>query len=323
MRMEADSHVHCFGKLPTYGDYYGAPAASGWNVEFHDWLMTGFVAYRTRLRADGSQSTALPPVGWVIRLAESDMTVLCAVADYGGDSQGRPFPMCFYVGVPSPSWPGPTSGMLPAALGVLDRLADVHREVGRCLEADGQIDSLLVDRALDLSVLQTKASDDAWIDGARAIGFDDWFAGAAAVMRLKEVSAWCRATSLWGDTIAGSESESFEVTLRFPLSTRGSKAAQAAGWLRWLESRMNLKRRSLSLVVSSDVAREAGHFGVIARPIVADDFLMATPLCEALPYVDDAARVAAPADADPMSCDGQDGVPICWVDFVESGVGRP
>ena len=322
-RSAPDPRVRWFGKLPTYGDYHSSPTEQDWTVEFHDWLLQGFAAFRNRLSERTARRARLPLAGWVIRLPKSGMTVFSSVADYGGDSQGRPFPLCLYVGLPTSSWPGPTSGTLVEGLRILDGLVGLHGEVARFLNSPGSIESVFADRELDLSRVSDQAENGSWMRNARKVTLADWFAGAATALKIKDPAAWFRVAAEWGDHIAKLESEAFEATLRLPLSASVSVEVQTAGWLRWLESRMNLRRRVLSLAIVGDLRREAGHMNVIARAIVPDDFLLATPVSETLSYVDDLSR--AGTDAEGEEGPGLQGASAasaaCWIDFVEGRVG--
>ena len=96
---------------------------------------------------------------------------------------------------------------------------------------------------------------------------------------------------------------------------------QVAGWIRWLEQRMDLKRRFLSLIVSHDSGPATGRLTVIARSLMPEDLLLTTPLSGSLQYVDDLCALQAPggegtenAPADPISVRAPD----TWSDFVET-----
>ncbi|MBN2559716.1 MAG: hypothetical protein JXQ75_02135, partial [Phycisphaerae bacterium] len=108
-----DPRLRWFGKLPTYADYYNSTADEAWTREFNDWILDGYEIYYRRLksaeadepRGGNGGKRRLPISACVIRLPKSGMTVLASVQDYGGDMRGRPFPISFYVAVPSEEWP--------------------------------------------------------------------------------------------------------------------------------------------------------------------------------------------------------------------------
>jgi hypothetical protein len=312
-----DPALRWFGKLRTYGDYYSSPADQDWCVEFHDWILKGFVAYRTRAATLPGGGGRIPPTSFVLRLPASGVTVLASMADHGGDSKGRPFPLCFYVALPTPAWPGPTSGTIGGGLRILSQLADLHSQVSRLIESSGDVESLFVPQEVEVGNLAAPPEDTPWTDAASRLLLADWFAGASSLLRTKNPATWFQAADRWGRAIAGLESETFEATLRLPISTAGSVLVQGAGWLRWLESKMNLSRRRLSLAISADPPKRAGHLVVVARPLVPEDFLLTTPACESLPYVDDLCRVAPAAESDvdappiPIEASAR------WLNFVE------
>ena len=245
------------------------------------------------------------------------------MGDYGGDSKGRAFPLLFYVALPTHALPGPTSGTLCAIWSILGKLGQLHQEMGLLIEASGNVESLLTPQAIDLARLAESTEDATWSQAAGQLLLSDWFAGVSEQLTITDEAEWFRAAHRWGGTIASLEGDTFEATLRFPISTAGSAQIQGAGWLRWLESRMNLGRRRLSLVVSADPPHRAGHLVVVARPLVSEDFFLATPACESLAYVDDLARVApsSGSDADPPPTPLSES--STWLDFVESPVDNP
>jgi hypothetical protein len=135
-------------------------------------------------------------------------------------------------------------------------------------------------------------------------------------------AAWRRVSTDWGANIAKFESKTFEPTLRFPLAMKLQLAPQLAGWLRWLENRMDVKRRYLSLLVSGEPNNGPGRLSVVARDVVADDFVLVTPVSHTLSYVDDICRVAPPAaEGDPPAVDGTP-APASWLDFVSAAAAK-
>ncbi|MBK8269746.1 MAG: hypothetical protein IPK83_16200 [Planctomycetes bacterium] len=71
---------------------------------------------------------------------------------------------------------------------------------------------------------------------------------------------------------------------------------QIAGWIRWLERKMNLKERFLSLLFTTGGKNDVGYFTVIARPLVSEDFLLITAQAGNLSYLDDLTAIS-PQDA--------------------------
>ena len=314
-----DPALRWFGKLPTYGDYYSSSTDGDWTVEFHNWLLEGFVAYRSRIAATGIRSSGVSRSSWIVRLPKSNVTVLSSIADYGGDSQGRAFPLCFYVGLPTPSWPGPTGDTVLGAMGVLGRLADAHTEVDRLLASSQEVEPVFSPRGIDVAAVSAAVVDDSWRKDASATPMNQWFAGAAELLQAKDQKTWGRALMRWGQAIGALGPDAHGVTLRLPLSNAAVIDAQVAGWLRWLASYMDLASRQVSLAVVVDPPHHAGYLAVVVRPIMPEDFLLVTPAHDTLSYVDDACRLGAGEDsaASVTCCDGADR----WLDLVEGRLG--
>lgn len=328
-----DPRIRWFGKLPTYADYYSSGLDEEWVVEFNDWILEGFETYLRSFREKRTAASSavrssglarLPVAGLTIRLPKSGMTVLASVQDYGGDMVGRPFPLCFYVAVPTAQWTGPTSDRLAGASRVLSDLAQLHNEIVHFLNAPGGFKSLFDDRELDLTGIDGQTSDDSWLQAASAIPMADWFASAMEEPGTEGLDAWLERVGRWGERIAALESDTFEPTLCFPLARGVNLHLQTAGWIRWLESRLNLRRRALSLLlIDGSVDDQASRLMVIARYLSAGDFLLLTPLGSSLRYVDDLCR--AENTAGPTGDDGRQGplsrepVPAgSWADFVQA-----
>jgi len=320
-KLKSDPRIRWFGKLPTYPDYYSSPADEAWAVEFTDWVLKGFELYRSRMGGGGKSTTRLPVSGCAIRLPKSAMTVFASILDYGGDMRGRPFPLCFYAAVPTSQWMGPTSDHMLGASRLIRDLLALRREVPRFINSPGRFESVFGDREVDLDDTGIQAPDTSWLTAAKAVTLPQWFEEVKSGIKVREQDAWLRLVLAWGDNLASHESKDFGPTLRFPLAMRLSLDAQLAGWIRWLESRLDLAHRSLSLIVTGEPDDQVGHLTLIAREVVSDDFLLLTPLANTLPYLDDLSTVepgdgsddtkvgdasAAPPTASPGS----------WVDFV-------
>lgn len=290
-KQRPDPLVRWFGKLPTYADYYSTQASDGWSVEFNDWVLKGFETFQSRLAGHGHADHRMPVCGCALRLPDSGMTVFSSVFDYGGDMRGRPFPICFYAGVPSKSWPGPKSDAVPAAVHVVSELLALKRDVTRFLNSPGRLEAAFGNRQVDLARLEDQSYGERWQTTASAIPFSEWFDNAKDGLKVKDLDQWVTLATEWGNSLAKLDDASFEPTLRFPLAMRMPLDVQIAGWIRWLELRMKLDNRQLSLVVCGDTTQEVGSLTVIARDLVPEDFLLLTPLASSLGYLDDLTRI--------------------------------
>ncbi len=323
-KLKADARIRWFGKLPTYPDYYSSPADEGWAVEFNDWVLKGFELYRGR-GGESVRTARLPVSGGAIRLPKSGMTVIACFLDYGGDMRGRPFPLCFYAGVPTSQWPGPTSDCLIGVSRVIRDLLALRREIPRFINSPGRFESVFGDREVDLAGIDAETSDASWQATGRALSLDAWFEDVKDQLETADRGTWLRLVLDSGENLASHASKGIEPTLRFPLAMRHPLDTQLAGWVRWLETRLELSNRSLSLIVSGEPDSGSGHLAVIVREVVADDFLLLTPLVKTLPYVDDLSAAKPPddvADPDEMSdavSPTTDSLET-WADFVCSPV---
>jgi hypothetical protein len=320
-KAEPDPRLRWFGKLPTYADYYTSATDEEWAVEFNDWILKGFELYMSRGR-EGARVPRLPSAACILRLSKTPMTVFASVQDYGGDMRGRPFPLCFYVGLPSLDWPGPTSDRALAGLRVLYELTELRDRVIRFFNSPGRFDTAFGGREISLAGLSDQTGDLAWVAAARSLSLADWFQAVRPCLKADDLDSWCRTTAAWGENIAKLDSEDFGPTLRFPLVMTIPLEVQAAGWLRWLERHMDLKERLLSLVVSKDASGETGRLTVVAREVVPEDFLLMTSLAGSLSYVDDLCALAevgahdSQATASGVSDAGPVRAPEYWADFV-------
>ena len=168
-KLKPDPRVRWFGKLPTYPDYYSSQKDEDWVVEFNDWILKGFEIYQSRLRSQGVSVARLPVSGCAVRLPNTGMTVFASFLDYGGDMQGRPFPLSFYSGVPTSCWPGPTSDRLVDATGVIRELLMLRRHVPRFINSPGRFESTFGDRTVDLGNFDELGSDASWVTSAGAL----------------------------------------------------------------------------------------------------------------------------------------------------------
>jgi len=262
------------------------------------------------------------------------MTVFASIQDFGGDMRGRPFPICFYTGVPSGHWPGPTSDRLAAAARVVRDLLALRRDVTRFLNSPGHFDAIFGEREVDLEGLDGDSQDSSWILKARTVRLGDWFAGAEPVLKVHDPVQWFSLVADWGGHIKGMESKSFEPTLRFPMAKGVGWEVQIAGWLHWLGARMDLKRRFLSFAISGQPPEGPGHFSVVTREVAPQDFLLMTDGAGTHPYLDDlSATTPAGGDsadaqtegaAPPASAfDGSFDPETTWADFALGGRSAP
>ncbi len=332
-KRKPDPRIRWFGKLPTYADYYSSGSDEDWVVEFNDWILEGFEKYlrfsREKRTAGVSSGRAsglprVPAAALMLRLPKSGMTVLGSVQDYGGDMVGRPFPLCFYVAVPTAQWTGPTSDQLAGATRVVEDLMGLHHEIVRFLNAPGCFKSMFEDRELDLTGVDGQSSDDSWLQDASRVSMADWFDAAKEELRAEDLGAWLGRAARWGDGIAASESDDFEPTLCLPLGRGFNLHLQTAGWVRWLESRLNLKRRALSLLLTGGSGDgPMRRLVLIARDLRAEDFVLLTPLGSGLRYVDDLSKMEGPAgsarvDAPPETRAQEPLLAGSWADFVQA-----
>ncbi len=330
-----DPRVRWFGKLPTYPDYYRSHTDEEWAVEFNSWVLKGFELYQGRLAQSDHRQQRLPIAGCVVRLPKAQMTVLAVVLDFGGDMRGRPFPMFFYVGIPSALLPGPTSDRITPVVDVLERLLRMRREVVRFMNMPGRFEAAFGGREIDVADVADGRTDDSWIAGGKATSLTQWFRGAHDRLKVKEWDDWFHRAEKLGNNISAHPKNDFEPTLQFPLSAGVPLNVQCAGWLCWLESRMDLSRRQLSLVMTGDPGSEAGQLSFVARELTAEDFLLLTPLASALSFVDTLSAwedtQASNRDSDdnpnPSDADAREGEEVAidvpadsrtWLDFVQA-----
>jgi hypothetical protein len=327
-----DPRIRWFGKLPSYADYYSSGVGEDWVVEFNDWLLEGFEIYlRAAREARADRASAgrafgaqrLPVAALSLRLPKSGMTVFASIQDYGGDMVGRPFPLCFYVAVPTAQWLGPTSDRLAGATRVVRELMELRSEVAQFLNAPGGFKSVFDDREVDLAGIDGQTRDDSWVQAACGIPMADWFAAAEEELKAPDLRAWLGRVARWGGRITALESNKFEPTLCFPLARKISLHLQAAGWIRWLESRMSLGRRALSLFLTGGPDDEVHCLAVMAREPRAEDFLLLTPLARTLRSVDDLSKVHDPAESEaagsqPVGPESEAALSGSWADFVQA-----
>lgn len=297
-----DPRIRWFGKLPTYGDYYTSGSEEGWTREFHDWLMRGYDLYLSRRTGHPKTHRHLPISGFALRLPNSQMTVLGTLQDYGGDMRGRPFPMCFYVGIPTRQWPGPTASLLrPGAQAIRDLMA-LRDDMVRFFNAPGHFDSYMQGREIDIAEIAPDNPDDRWRNPARELAFQDWFEGLDDSPHRPSPAAWLELLDTWGGHIESLESSRFQPTLCFPLAAGTPHEHQIAGWLFWLGLRMDLARRYASLIITGEPMTEPARVSLVARDLIPDDFLLMTPLMGTLAYVDNVTRLgygSSPPDSTP------------------------
>ncbi|MCC7414258.1 MAG: DUF2094 domain-containing protein [Gammaproteobacteria bacterium] len=326
-RFKPDPRVRWFGKLPTYADYYTSRNDEEWSVEFNKWVLEGFETYLTLARREASTAqprhthavARLPLAAGAIRLPNSNMTVLASFHDYGGDMVGRPFPLCFYVGVPTAQWPGPTSGSVGASVRVLSELIALREQVTRHFNAPGGFETRFSSLEIDLAGLNG-TQDATWAAAAATIPMAEWFAAAQAGDDEAGLEAWLAAVRRGGDQSARLESPDFKPTFVLPLAAGIALPAQLAGWLQWLGCRMDLERRALTLLVVADADGGFRRLAVIARELSVDDFLLLTPMAGHLRYVDDLSRVKPVSDGDANTASLVD-VPANWAAFVQEILG--
>lgn len=333
-KLKADPKIRWFGKLPTYQDYYRSRGDEAWAVEFNEWIIKGFEYYQARHESsdgfvanDSPRVPRIAPSAVIVRLPKSSMTVLSYVMDFGGDMRGRPFPICLYVGLPTSCWPGPTSDHVMPAARAIGQLMRLGRDIPRFIKTPSRFETMVGERKVELGGMEVNEKDETWIDEARALPMEEWFAAAAQGLLVKDLATWQRLAHRWGDHIARHDGRHFRPTLRFPLARSITHEVQVAGWIRWLEQRMSMKHRTLSLLLAGENERRPGRLAVIARDLVAEDFLLLTERWSALAYVDNLTEVDVEDHEPPRSGpeeeetrdEGGPGSPAgSWHDFVQT-----
>jgi len=323
-RRKPDPQVRWFGKLPTYADYYSSAADADWVVEYNDWLLKGCELFYARRRQQGGDSR-LPAGACAVRMPKSQMVVLAALLDYGGDMRGRPFPLSFYVGVPAETWPGLTAPSVLPVLRVLSELIGLREQVNRFFKAPARFEAMFGGRELDLSMVCGEAEVESWEAAAGRVSVAEWFSLAGPVLKVQSVEAWVAALDAWGERLAQLNDEETGPTLRLPIVSRLPTEPQIAGWVSWVERRVKLDRWPVSLLATLDPQEVVGGVSLVCRDVVAEDFLLLTPLRGTLAYVDDASQVTGSAvsgeDSGAASGEGCASVraPETWRDFAARG----
>jgi hypothetical protein len=146
----------------------------------------------------------------------------------------------------------------------------------------------------------------------------DWFDATQRFLKTQEPRAWFDMIERWGEQIREHDESDHGLTLRLPLADSTEERIQVAGWLRWLERRMDLSNKACSLLLTRSEARVPPKLTILARDIETDDFLLMTPLSRQLDYLDDITMAVPPAvDANrsPES-EGQWSSDQTWAQFV-------
>ena len=319
--LKPDPRLRWFGKLPTYADYYSSAADADWVVEFNDWLLNGCELHFARQPA-ARREMHLQTVSGILRLPKSGMTVFASIQDYGGDTRGRPFPIAFYVGIPTAAWPGPTGDRVLSGLRVLSELLLMRDLVVRFVNAPARFEGVFGGRTIDLAGLTAEAGDASLRTAAQATPMESWFAQAVPCLKDGDSASWCAAVANWGGSIAKLEGDDFGPTLRLPLVMSLAVELQVAGWLRWLARRINVEQRFLSLLVQKDAVHGTGRLTIIARDLIPEDYLLFTPLASTLNFVDDACALGGSRDVNGRSADlpgpPAAAAPKTWAEFAES-----
>lgn len=341
LKPKPDPLIRWYGKLPVYGDYYDSGSGEEWIAEFtQKWLMNGYQTYESRRRGARSvpaddnheprHAQRLPSCACLLQLPSSGMTVLGSCLDFGGDTVGRKFPLCFFAGIPTADLPGMTAGTALPILSALNQLLGLGRRVARFLNDPGlkgpeQFRAEFGDQEVSLDSL-TAPPTDTWIERAKAIRMADWYAATGTALGAVDLDAWLRRARRWGDLLTHGDSPGFKAVLSLPLAPERAPGApridrdiQVAGWVRWLEGRMDLKARPVSLIITDDAPPACSRLMVVLGELTPDDFLLLTPLATDLEHVDNLAAVRE--DADSPSSEGE-AAATTWADFVTTGTRR-
>ncbi len=300
-KLKPDGALRWFGKLSTCRDYFNSTLDQEWAAEFNDWVMKGYEQYHARMASSSTLSVIareeagagqkvrhLSPAACILRLPRSGMTAIASIQDYGGDSFGRPFPLCFYVGIPTIQWPGPTAETVGPALHLLDRLLKLRDDVVRFERTPSRFENVFGGREFSVDDLNGEAQDGAWRKQIDEINIDTWFSGIATGLATPDWPVWHGLLERWGNAIAAMDPEAFEATLVFPLAGNVSTSAQICGWLSWLSSRLDLSKRAVSLFWTAEPDGGPSRLSIVARELIEDDFLLITPISQRLTYLDSA-----------------------------------
>jgi len=316
----ADGRLRWFGKLPTYADYYASKPDAEWVVEFNDWILSGFARYLARQKQTGHRPPRMDPTVCILRLPKSEMTVLSLFDDYGGDMQGRPFPIVFYIGIPSAAWPGPAADTFCCASSVFDAFVGLRREMAGFFSGPSRFEVTFADRVVDLGGVEQCTPSGEWQRPLADWSLPEWYGAAPPGASETRLEAWAARLRQIGDAVARHAREpGFEPTFLFPLARGGSVDSQVAAWLAWLGARMDLGARLLSLMFPLDTIERSGQLAALARAPVVDDFLLMTPLAGRLSYVD---NLVAVGDSARNDADGDAAVAdlldpsLCWLAFL-------
>jgi len=307
-----DPLIRWYGKLPVYGDYYDSGSGGDWVAEFtQKWLMKGLELYEQRRRNDANANPApghehrpahrLPTGGCILQLPQSGMTVIASCLDFGGDIVGRRFPLCFFVGLPAADWPGMGGGSAIPAIQALSELLRLGKQVARFLNEPGlkgpeQFRAQFADHEVNLDGLAVPLNG--WMEKAGSIRMADWYSATSETLGADDLDAWLLRTARWGNRITRTDGPAFKSILSLPLApeqgphpSRIDRGVQVAGWFRWLENRMDLKARPLSLILADEQAPPRSRMTVIVGELAPEDFLLLTPLAAELKHVDDLSMV--------------------------------
>lgn len=315
---KADPRLRWFGKLPTYGDYYTSALPGDWAPQFNDWILKGYEQYMIRSQELGSKPARLPRSLFLLRRPKGEYTVIGLFDDYGGDNRGRPFPICFYIAAPTLNMPGPTSATLGSVKPVFDELLSLERDISNFFRVPGRFDSVFGGRELRLPDFERPVVDTSWKDAIGDVSLADWLNRAVGGL-VDPSPRWFERVRQFGRGIVqyAQEQEDFEPTLRFPLVPEIPPVAQACAWLRWLERRMPLDERYISLFLPVVTSDPAARLTVIAREPVAEDFQLLADKLDPPAYVDDLSRLAPKASEAASNDDPGDVPEGSWLEFIE------
>ncbi len=318
--LKPDPKLRWFGKLPTYADYYRTQGDEAWTVELCDWLLKGFELYCARQAGEGRRPERLANAIGVLRLPESQMTALVAFFDFGGDARGRPFPMCFYVGIPTELCLGLTLDRVAGVLKVLGDLMELRQEVELFTASARSIDDVFGSREMEVGALETNSMGaDLWVT-ADQVDWNVWFDRIKPLLRIEDRAAWLSCVEAFGANLTASESRTFEPTVSFPIAGQSPLEIQVAGWIVWLGHRIDLGRRSLSLFVSGDLQAGPGSLTTVAHDLMPEDFLLLTSQATSLSYLDSLERVGgADGNSDSPCSEELEFRHESWRKFMDSG----
>ncbi|MGE3180859.1 MAG: hypothetical protein AB7N71_04455 [Phycisphaerae bacterium] len=282
---DPDPRIRWFGKVPARGDYVAPAERPRWAQEFAEWMLAGWEAC---LVDSYSPPVKLHEGFGLVRMPDTESTVIFVIRDMGGDQRGRSFPLALFCGVPTKSLPGPTPQIVPGLALVIRELMRQFDAVARVVAANGVPGDCLQNSEVNLTnLLGTENPAQPRVENSGDT-FQMWFEEAITGADL-DAGQWQARVEQWGAHLAAMAGGEFEPTLGFPLARTFSWEQQVVAWLSWLNARLPLAPRNFQMLVSSDPDRCPYALSIVGRFPVADDMMLLTSRYSDVKYVDHAA----------------------------------